>query len=303
MKRKTIRQGSPIVDVVIYTFIGIVALVTLYPFIYIASNSISDPIEVAANSVWLFPKGLSFKSYEKVFSSPSILRSFFNSVFFTVLITLLSVTNAIMAGYALSKKGMVFRRGIVIFIMIPMFFSAGMIPSFVIINRLGMFNTLWAIILPSIVSIWNIILARTYITTLPPALREAARIDGANDFQILFTIIFPLVKPIIAVLALYTALGVWNSWFNFMIYLPKYPEWHPLQMFLVKSLIWGNMSGALGVDIATDPELLRNKMMIAAIGGQLKYTVIMVASLPVIMIYPFVQKYFIQGALLGSLKE
>ncbi|MBE6884919.1 MAG: carbohydrate ABC transporter permease [Ruminococcaceae bacterium] len=302
-KQNRIKQGSVLVDVIIYTFIGIVALVTLYPFILIFSNSISNPVECAANTVWLYPKGFSLKAYGQILNSDSILRSFLNSVGYTVLITFLSVLNAVFAGYALSVKGLFARKYIVLFIMIPMFFNAGLIPTFIIISRYGMFNTLWAIILPSIVSIWNIILARTYISGLPAGLKEAAIIDGANDFDVIFKIVIPLSKPIIAVLALYTALGVWNQWFNFLVYVPSLEDWHPLQMYLTKTLIWGNMSNVLKMEGNIDPELIKNKLLMAAVGSQLKYAVIMVASIPVIMIYPFVQKYFIQGALLGSLKE
>lgn len=303
-KRNKIKQDSPIVSAIIYVFIGIVAVITLYPFIFIASNSISNPVECAANTIWLLPKGpMSIKAYQQIFTSNTIGRAFLNSVGFTIVITFLNVFNSIMAGYALSKKGLFGRKFIVMMIMIPMFFNAGLIPSFIVVTSLGMFNTLWAIILPSICGIWNIILARTYINNLPPALKEAAIIDGATDMQVIRNVIIPLSKPIIAVLALYTALGVWNAWFNFMIYLPSHSEWHPLQLFLTNCLIWGNLNTVLNPSAEMDPELIKNKLLMAAVNAQLKYAVVMVASIPVIMIYPFVQKYFIQGALLGSLKE
>ena len=302
-KQNRIKMGSPVVTAIIYVFIGIVALITLYPFILIASNSISNPIECAANTVWLYPKGFSLKAYGQILQSDTILRSFLNSVFYVVVITFCSVVNAMAAGYALSVKGLFARKFIVLLVMIPMFFNAGLIPTFIIVSKYGMFNTLWAIILPSIVSVWNIILARTYISGLPAGLKEAAIIDGANDMDIVFKIVIPLSKPIIAVLSLYTALAVWNMWFNFLVYCPSLEDWHPLQMYLTKTLIWGNMSNVLKMEGNIDPELIKNKLLMAAVGSQLKYAVIMVASIPVIMIYPFVQKYFIQGALLGSLKE
>lgn len=304
LKRNKIKQDSRFASAVIYTFIGIVSLITLYPFIFIASNSISNPIESAANTIWILPKGpLSIKAYQQIFTSDTIGRAFLNSVFFTVLITFLNVFNSVLAGYALSKKGLFGRKFIIILIMIPMFFHAGLIPTFITITNLGMFNSLWAIVLPSVCGIWNIILARTYINNLPISLKEAAIIDGATDFQVITNVIIPLSKPIIAVLALYTALGVWNAWFNFLIYLPSHAEWHPLQLFLTKCLIWGNLNAVLNPSAEMDPELIKNKLLLAAVNSQLKYAVVMVASIPVIMIYPFVQKYFIQGALLGSLKE
>ena len=302
-KRRRIRVGSHAVDFVIYCVVGIVSLVTLFPFIYIISASVSNPMNLVSGDVWFLPVGFSLKAYERIFTSVTILRSFGNSVFFTVVITFLNVMNSMLAGYGLSRHGLVFRKSIVLFILLPLYFSGGLIPSFIIIAKLGLYNTLGAIILPSVVSIWNIILARTYITGLPASLKEAAIIDGAHELRIFRSIILPLSKPMIAVLALYTALAVWNSWFNYMIYLPKRTEWHPLQMFLTKVLIWGNMNAVLSLSENADPEILKNKLLMAAVGSQLKFTVMVVASAPVIAVYPFVQKYFIKGALLGSLKE
>lgn len=301
--RGRIRTGSLLVDAIIYIVIGVVALLTVFPFIYIISASISNPMSVVAGEVWFLPVGFSLKSYARIFTSVSILRAFGNSVFFTVAITALNVLNSMIAGYALSKPGLVFRKAIVLYILLPMYFSGGLIPTFIIISRLGLYNTLGAIILPSIVSIWNIILARTYVAGLPMSLKEAAIIDGAGELRVFSSIILPLSKPMLAVLALYTALAAWNSWFNYMIYMPKQTDWHPLQMFLTKVLIWGNMNSTLTLADNADPEIMKNKLLMAAVGSQLKFTVMVVASVPIIMVYPFVQKYFIQGALLGSLKE
>ncbi|HHV96621.1 MAG TPA: carbohydrate ABC transporter permease [Clostridiaceae bacterium] len=258
-----------------------------------------------ANSVWLFPKGFSLLSYIKVLGNNYFWRSFFNSVFYVVLITLLNNLNSVLAGYALARKGLVFRKIIIVYLLIPMFFSGGLIPTFILMINLRLYNTIWAIIIPATVSVWNIILVRTYINTLPQSLSESAIIDGASDFRILFSIILPLVKPIVAVISLYTAIGVWNNWFNAMIYLPRKPEWHPLQMFLTRVLIWGEMqsTATYSPTDGLDPELMKQSIINAAVGGQLKYTLIIVSSLPIILVYPFLQKYFIKGALLGSLKE
>jgi putative aldouronate transport system permease protein len=302
-RKSHIRTGSYFADFIIYILVGIISLITLFPFIYILSASVSDPMEVVAGNVWFLPKGFSLKSYGRIFTSAAIVRAFGNSVFFTVIITFLNVINSMLAGYALAKKGLVFRKGIVIYLLIPMYFSGGLIPSFIIISQLGLFNKLGAIILPSIVSIWNIILARTYITGLPISLKEAAIIDGASEYRVFYSIILPISKSIIAVLSLYTALAVWNSWFNYMIYLPQRIDWHPLQMFLTKVLIWGNLNATLALGDSADPEIMKNKLLMAAVGSQLKFTVMVVSSVPVILIYPFVQKHFIKGALLGSLKE
>jgi putative aldouronate transport system permease protein len=301
--RKKIRTGSWIAEAVIYLVIGVIATSTLIPFVFVISASFSDPMALNSGKVWLWPVGFSLISYGQVFASATIIRSFFNSVLFTVVITTLNVLNSMLAGYALCKRGLVFRKAIVLYILIPMYFSGGLIPTFIIISSLGMYNTLWAIILPGIVSIWNIILARTYVSGLPASLKEAAIIDGANEMKVFGSIILPLSKPIIAVLALYTALGVWNSWFNFMIFIPKLTDWQPLQILLTKVLIWGDINSTLSMGNNVNPELIKQKLLLAAVGVQMKYTVMVVATVPIMLVYPFIQKYFIQGALLGSLKE
>ena len=297
-----IKRYSKSVEIIIWIVVGFIALATIYPFIYIVSMSISDPLEAAANTIWLFPKGFSLKSYKEVLASDRIMRAFANSVMYVITITSLCVLNSMLAGNSLAKKNLLFRKGIVLFILIPMFINAGLIPTFIIITRMGMFNTLWAIYLPAIVNIWNIILARTFISQMPDSLREAAYIDGATEIQVLGLIVFPLSKPIIAVLSLYTAVHVWNMWLNFLIYLPVAADWHPLQMILTQSLLWGDVSTALQLDPNIDPETIREKLMLAAVGAQLKYAVVVVATVPVMAIYPFVQKYFTQGVMLGSLK-
>jgi putative aldouronate transport system permease protein len=211
--------------------------------------------------------------------------------------------NSMLAGYALTKKGLVFRKFFIMYLLIPMYFSGGLIPSFIIMSKLGLYNTVGAIILPSIIGIYNIILARTFISGLPESLKEAAIIDGAGEIRVFSQIVLPLSKPIIAVIGLYTALAAWNAWFNYMIYMPQKTNLHPLQMFLTKVLIWGNMNSVLSLGENVDPAVLKNKLLMAAVGSQIKFAVMVVATVPVILVYPFVQKYFIKGALLGSLKE
>ena len=200
--KNKIRQGSLLVDILIYGIIGIVALVTVYPFIFILSNSFSDPLMVQSGKVWLYPIGFSTAAYQRVLGSSAMLRAFLNSVLYTVIVTLASVTISMMTGFGMSRKGMLGRKFMTVYLLIPMFFSAGLIPSFIIINKLKMYNTLWAVILPALCSIWNIILARTFIARLPQALFEAATIDGASVPQIFLHVVIPLSKAIIAVLSL-----------------------------------------------------------------------------------------------------
>lgn len=301
--KNKIRQGSLFVDILIYAVIGIVALVTVYPFIFILSNSFSDPLMVQSGQVWLYPIGFSTAAYQRVLGSSAMLRAFLNSVLYTVIVTFASVTISMMTGFGMSRKGMLGRKFMTVYLLIPMFFSAGLIPSFIIINKLKMYNTLWAVILPALCSIWNIILARTFIARLPQALFEAATIDGASVPQIFLHVVIPLSKAIIAVLSLYTALWAWNQWFNFLIYTPSLADWHPLQYFLVKALLWGNAQNTLKLESQMTAVEIADRLRVAAVSSQLKYAVVIVTTVPIMLVYPFVQKYFVQGAMLGSLKE
>ena len=300
--KNKIRQGSLLVDILIYGIIGIVALVTVYPFIFILSNSFSDPLMVQSGKVWLYPIGFSTAAYQRVLGSSAMLRAFLNSVLYTVIVTLASVTISMMTGFGMSRKGMLGRKFMTVYLLIPMFFSAGLIPSFIIINKLKMYNTLWAVILPALCSIWNIILARTFIARLPQALFEAATIDGASVPQIFLHVVIPLSKAIIAVLSLYTALWAWNQWFNFLIYTPSLADWHPLQYFLVKALLWGNTQNTLKLESQMSVTQIADRLRVAAVASQIKYAVVIIATVPIMLVYPFVQKYFVKGVMIGSIK-
>ena len=205
-----------------------------------------------------------------------------------------------MVAFGLSKKGLIGRKLIVLFILFPLWFSAGLIPIFINITKLKLYDTVWAVILQSLFGIYNCILARTYITRLSPELTEAAIVDGASVPQIFFRIILPLSKPIMAVLGLYIALGAWNNWYSYMIYLPTKSELHPLQYFLVKTLIQAE-SAQSGLGLTMEQTL--QNLELRYIMPQMKYAMIVVAVAPILCLYPFVQKYFVKGIMLGSLKE
>jgi len=305
VSRKRIRHGSPAVSAAIYTFAILLGFVTLYPLIFIISNSISKPIEAAAGNVWLLPKGFSLRAYEYVFQSATLGRAFLNSIMYTAFIVTANVTVTMMAGYGLSRQGLIGKKIIQLYIILPMWFSAGLIPSFINMTRLGLVNSLWAIFLPSFLSIFYIILARTFIVKLPPALMEAATIDGAGVPARFFRIVLPLSKPIIAVLCLYVALAAWSEWFSYMIYLPTSNDLHPLQYFLVRTLLIGRAQSELSVTEIMNMSLqeAKQRLELAYVVPQLKYATIVVTIVPIMCLYPFVQKYFVQGVMLGSLKE
>lgn len=299
-KKNKIRDGSVLSDIFLHIGLFLLAIITLYPLVYVISNAISDPVASATGQVWLLPKGFSLEAFKFIFKSKSIWRAFLNSIIYTMTITVGQLMVDMMVAFGLSKKGLIGRKLIVLFILFPLWFSAGLIPIFINITKLKLYDTVWAVILQSLFGIYNCILARTYITRLSPELTEAAIVDGASVPQIFFRIILPLSKPIMAVLGLYIALGAWNNWYSYMIYLPTKSELHPLQYFLVKTLIQAE-SAQSGLGLTMEQTL--QNLELRYIMPQMKYAMIVVAVAPILCLYPFVQKYFVKGIMLGSLKE
>lgn len=292
-----IRQGSIVVDIVLYAIALLICLITLYPFYYVIIMSISSPQEVAAMNVFWFPKGFFLDSYELIVRDTKMWWAYSNTLIYVTAGTLLNCLMAVLGAYPLTVKNLKGRKWIVAFLLIPMYFGGGLIPTYLLVNKLGMYNTMFAVIIPGMVSIWNIILVRTFFTTIPEGLKESAFIDGASHWQLLFKVILPISKPIIAVIAIYSIVGIWNSWFEALVYLPN-EKLHPLQMYLYRVVVQQS------VDLKTlSLEDTRNAVANMLSSIQLKYAIIVFTTLPVIFTYPFFQKYFIKGALLGSLKE
>lgn len=287
---------SVIFDIIINIIIWILMIFTLYPMFYVFILSISDPVEAATMNVYLWPKGFSLRTYKILFNNPAMWRAYAYTLLYVVSGTALMLITSVMGAYPLLEKNLFGRKILVYYLIIPMYFSGGMIPSFLLISKLGIYNTVWAMILPGAVGIWNIILTRTYFTSIPVTLKESAFIDGANHFTILFRIYLPLSKPILAVISIYTVVGIWNSWFNAMIYLPNV-ELQPLQMYLRRVLV------EQSVDLTRLPASAQEEAFLRKMSSlQLRYSMIIFTTLPVIFIYPFFQKHFIKGAMLGSLK-
>ncbi|HCS74246.1 MAG TPA: sugar ABC transporter permease [Clostridiales bacterium] len=269
-------------------------LITLYPFIYIISMSISEPNAVLAQEVWLLPKGFSLGSYNMVFENKEIWTTYGNTIWYTVVGTIINVVFTLMGAYALSRKEFFARSSIMVYITITMFFSGGLIPTFLLVNNLGLYNSRWAMILPGAINTWNLIVARTYFqSSIPDSLPESAKLDGSTDIGIFLKIVLPLSTPIIAVLIVFYAVGHWNAWFNASLYLGD-SSLHPLQLFLHKILLMNSPDLLEGMEDAFER---------VAYAIQLKYASIVVAALPIICIYPFVQKYFVTGVMLGAIKE
>ncbi|SDS03810.1 putative aldouronate transport system permease protein [Paenibacillaceae bacterium GAS479] len=292
-----IKQGSVAVDILLYAIALFICLITLYPFYYVMIMSVSSPLEVAAMNVFWFPKGFILDSYELIIRDSRMWWAYSNTIIYVAAGTLLNCLTAVLGAYPLTVRTLKGRKWIIAFLLIPMYFGGGLIPSFLLVNKLGLYNTMFAIIIPGMVGIWNIILVRTYFTTIPEALKESAFMDGASHLQLLFKIILPISKPIIAVIAIYTIVGIWNSWFEALVYLPN-EKLHPLQMYLYRVVVQQTVDLKL-----LSLEETRNAVATMLSNIQLKYSIIVFTTLPVIFTYPFFQKYFMKGALLGSLKE
>ena len=274
--------------------IGFLVLITLSPLLYVLIASFMDPFILRSQGLSLNPANWSLDGYKRVLQDPAIIRGFVNSIFYSFTYSALTVAVSILTAYPLSKQKLVGKRPITIFLMITMFIGGGLVPTYLLVKNLGMLNTVWAIILPGSINVWNIILARTYFKQLPAELEEAAIIDGAKEMQIFFKIMLPLAKPIIFVLFLYAFVGQWNSYFDAMIYLND-ADLQPLQLVLRKILIQNQPQQDM-IGSATQMAEM------AQLAELIKYSTIVISSLPLLVMYPFFQKYFDKGMMAGSLK-
>lgn len=296
--KNRIKEGSPVVTAIIYFISAIVCFITLYPMYYVLILSLSEPVAAATMKVYVVPKGFCLDSYKLLISDREIWHAYMNTILYIVPTTILMLTTCILGAYPLTVKGLKYRKLINTFLLIPMYFSGGMIPSFLLIVKLGLYDSPLSQILPACFSIWYIILTKSYLSSIPESLREAARIDGANVYQTLFRIYLPLSKPILAVISVYTIVNIWNSWFAASIYLP-HTKWQPLQLYLRRVLIENTKT----VQDILDAEEAKAQALRRMSNAQLKYAMIIFTTLPVLCVYPFFQKYFIKGIMLGSLKE
>ena len=291
-------KGDLIFKIFNYIFLAIVVIVTVYPLIYVLSASISEPTKVNSGEMWLWPVDITFVGYEKVFANSEIWSGYAHTIFYTVVGTLLNLALTLPCAYALTRKTLPGRKILNFIMLFTMFFSGGLIPLYMLINNLHMLDTIWAVILPGAASIWNIIITRTFMqTTIPEGLEEAAEIDGCSPFKKFFRIILPLSAPVIAVMALFYGVGHWNSYFNEMIFLNDRAK-YPLQVILRELIIITQMN--------TSNMISSNEAISIAeqqrIAGIIKYAVMVVSTLPVICIYPFLQRFFVKGVMVGSIK-
>lgn len=286
-------RSDKIFYIIVNIILAIAMIITLYPFIYTLSSSISDPYAVAKRQIVLLPKGFSLESYKMVLDNPEIYRYYYNTIWYVVVGTSINLIMTLIAAYPLSREKFFLRDHIMMFISFTMFFSGGLIPTFLLVRGLGLYNTRWAIVLPTAVSVWNVIITRTYMqSNIPDSLWESATIDGANDLIILCKITLPLSKPILAVILLFSAVSHWNSYFPALIYLAD-KDLHPMQLFLRRILL------IVSEELVASAQGTSER---SAIGEQIRYTVIMVTIIPIICVYPFLQKYFVKGVMIGAIK-
>lgn len=274
--------------VVVWGIMAFLVSATLYPIIYVFSVSISSYNAVVANRVILFPIGFSLKSYRTIMADSAFYTGYANTIGYTVAGTLMNIVFTVLGAFPLSRREFFLRKFFTVVFLFTMFFGGGMIPSYIIAVKIGLQNSRWAMILPGLISTWNLVLCRTYIMSLPEELFDSAKIDGCTEFRFIPTILFPLIKPILAVLVIYYGVGHWNSWFNALLYLTDFTK-HPLQIYLRKLLIQTTN------ELAVSATELQSTL-------QVRYCAMFVTVLPILAIYPFFQKYFTKGIMIGSLK-
>lgn len=286
-----------IFDIVNLIVMILLLLIFVWPLWFVVIASFSDPNEVWNGNVLLLPKGFTLLAYEALGDYSMIWRGYANTIFYTVVGTIVNLIMTVCAAYPLSRKDFVPRNFFMFMFMLTMYFSGGLIPTYLIVSDVGLINTPWAMIIPGACSIYNVIITRTYfINSIPSSLQEAAELDGANSFQFLVKIILPLSKPIIAVIALYYAVGHWNDFYTALLYIND-QELLPLQSWLRDLLMSNKMSlnNMQGLDAAAAEARMQ-------LSQTLKYSVIIVSTVPVLCVYPFIQKYFVKGVMIGSVK-
>lgn len=287
--------GESLFDIANAIFMLVFICVMLYPLLYVAFASVSDStLLLTHRGLLLRPYGFHIDSYIKVFQNPMISRGYLNTIFLVVVGVALSVVMTSMGAYFLSRKGVMWKNSIMFFVVFTMFFNGGLIPFYLTVKGVGMTNSIWSLIIPFAINTFNLIIMRTSFAAIPDSLEESAKIDGANDFTVLFKIILPLSMPVVAVMILYYGVGKWNEWFFASVFLKTRTQF-PLQLVL-REILLQNMTDSM-VNASTG---VSDQQQIAE---SIKYATIMVSTLPVIMIYPFLQKYFIKGVMIGAIKE
>jgi putative aldouronate transport system permease protein len=291
MLRRT--TGEKIFDLCNATFLIVLMMITLYPFIYVVFASISDPAQIIKNTGILWrPVGFTLEAYKLVLTNPMIAIGYTNTLFIVLIGTVLNVLVTAIFAYVLSRKNVYWKNTMMFLVIFTLFFSGGLIPEYILVKNLGMLDTRWSLIFPGLIATWNLIIMRTSFMSVPYELEESARIDGAGDITIFFRVIIPLQTSVIAVMFLFYGVSHWNAWANAMIFL-KDRELFPLQLVLREILIV-NETGNMTTEVTSSQD--------HALSAILKYATIIVATLPILVVYPLIQRHFTKGVMIGALK-
>lgn len=291
MRKKT--TASRVFDCVNVLFMLFMVFITLYPMIYVLFASVSVPSRLAAYKGFLYkPLGFTTQAYHLVLRNGNILRGYRNTLMYLVLGLTVNMTLTTLGAYVLSRKGLLLKPLLIWVALFTMFFSGGLIPGFLVVKQLGMIDTIWALIIPGGISTYNLLVLRTAFLSIPDALEESARLDGASDLTVLVRIFLPLMVPSLVVIGLYYAVGIWNSWFSASIYLLRARNLYPLQLILREILILANADFSIQVDAD----------QVSGINEIIKYATIVIATVPILCVYPFLQRYFVKGIMIGAVK-
>jgi putative aldouronate transport system permease protein len=289
-------RGEVIFAVFNYAIMILICIVTIYPLWHIAMASISDPLMVLAHrGFYMLPDGiLNFKGYQLVIENPNISNGFFNTLYYLVIGTVIAMAITVMGAYVLSRKNLFWGRPIMLIVIFTMYFQGGLIPFYIQMKNMGLLDNRWSIILPLVVNTWNFIILRTAFSGISDSLVESAQIDGASEFRIVWQIVVPVSKATVSVIALFYAVGFWNQWFNASLFLTDRTKW-PIQLILRDILLKNDTSSMTQIGVIGQTGQEAYRMLV-------KYCTIIVATVPVLVTYPFVQKYFVSGIMIGSLK-
>ena len=299
VKKKKVKMstGDKVFTVINTVIMILVCIAIVYPLYYVLLASVTDPVVVSSGKFLLYPEAWYTNGYTTTLKYQPLWTGYANTIKYTVVGTLISLVCTIPAGYALSRYDMVGRKPIMFLFTFTMFFSGGMVPTFLVVQKLGLTNTIWAMIVPGMLSVYNMIVLRTSFESVPESLYESAALDGANHFTMLTKITLPLSKAALATITLFYAVGKWGEWYNALVYLQKRRDLYPLQMFLRELLVKQEDMDALlssSVGVTADSVLLQEIIT---------YATIIVTTVPILLVYPFLQKYFVKGVLVGSVKE
>ncbi|WP_336789704.1 carbohydrate ABC transporter permease [Paenibacillus sp. MMO-177] len=280
-------------NAVVYILAAVIILIVLYPLLFVVSASVSDPAKVLDGGVWLLPKGLTLEAYTNIFHNNEVWIGYRNTILYTVAGTVINIIMTTLAAYPLSRPDLPGRKMLMLLITLTMFFSGGLIPTYLLVKDLGMVDTIWSLVVPGAISTYNLIVMRTYFqSSIPWEIQEAGHIDGCSNWRLLVNIILPLSKPILAVMVLFYAVGHWNSFFNALIYM-RDESHYPLQLVL-REILMISQSAAVDGNVGLEDKIL--------LAESIKYAIIIVSSLPVWIMYPFVQRHFVTGVMIGSIK-